>query len=401
MKHNILSALTATVAMKILGVPTSNGQRMMSTNFEDLWSIGAPTLTFDPVSTTFEMNYGIHTDRTISENLRVDILGPDCAYPKLGTTEGIVLDSLATSGTQFGRHVFRIETQVMAQNDILFSYSTDPLQPKQGEIDLCLRSMLWTGPVTDPNALEVNYLETLLTLYIDLTAGFTISDVSVSFRDRGDATTIESNTYEVEGYFCNPLTHERVDYEVVQQGGLVTVCVETGEQALKENIYLEGIQTFSWFREFETFNLTQAAIEDSIAANNGLTFYECTPGSIICHFQSILMADFYRSKGEVYGIGMAKLTFGANDDVDDGSGAGRVRSLQQQRKLQSGRVLQLEGTGFDLVVNVAPLDEAPSLTQTAGGVATIAQTRMMVLTLASGLVMGIAWIVLGGEGIIQ
>ena len=67
---------------------------------------------------------------------------------------------------------------------------------------------------------------------------------------------------------------------------------------------------FDWSRPVPV--QTQPAILQSAAHPNQLTFYineDCTRGQNVCHFSSVLFADFYRSKGTASGTGQAQLQF--------------------------------------------------------------------------------------------
>jgi hypothetical protein len=349
-------------------LPTANGQS--TTTLMELWSIENPITTFNENTDTFAMDYGIHADIVVSDNLRVEILARNCAHPRLGTTEGILLESI----NGHGDHVFTIDPQIMSQNENVFGYNTDDEGHRWGEVELCLRYMLWTGPTSDPYALEVNFLETLLTLYIDLTKGFSITDFAIEFERDGRNNIILRDDYDVFAYLCDPITQEVVNTTVVRQGQIVTVCVEVEERAIQEGIYLEGVQEFSWIREYDDeFNLTQVVIENGAPSPDGLTDYACVPGMIICDFQSILKAIYFMAPGDVYGVGWATLTFTTLDD-EDNTPTRRAQSLQQQEQATE-RSLQLqqaapEGTsGFGLSLDVVPSQERGQIA-TSGAVFT-------------------------------
>mmetsp|Transcript_14133 Transcript_14133/g.31685 ORF Transcript_14133/g.31685 Transcript_14133/m.31685 type:complete len:442 (+) Transcript_14133:1-1326(+) len=384
LRHNrmtlffISMALSVTVAIAIAfslasNVNVAEGEQL-ETEMAEYWAIEIPTVSLEDQSTTFTMDYGIGDWIVTPDNVRVDILTKDCSYPKL--TDGVVQESL----TATGEHVFQIDLQTMAQNDDIYSNET----PGEAQVDLCLRYMLWTGPESDADSIEVNYLETILTLEIDLTAGFEISAIEVAMKDSGTGNAVERDDFTVQGYLCDPNTRERINTKEFNQGSLVTICVEIEERATRDGIFLDQVDEFKFVRQIGTFNLTQVAVENGQAASDGLTYYDCPPGSIVCMFQSMLYASFFMTSGEIFGEGTATMGFASLPEEDGGGteSGERRRALEQRRALQGG-------SSFEITIPIEPLDDTRPPLKTAGGMVLSGVTRaeMILVVIACALIL--------------
>ena len=186
------------------------------------------------------------------------------------------------------------------------------------QIRFCTRFELWTptnfynaGSGTtsvNPTPFEVNFLETLVTLTVDLTDGFEIGSIAVEPKDRVVRTA--NQAYQVVGFLCNPDNSVSTSTEALNQGSVVRVCVEPETEAKNDGIKMRSIDSFSFSRD--TF--TQQAIVGGSEAPNLLTTYDsgACRGSDTCAFETILFANFYSSVGAVNGAGVASMQFGTN-----------------------------------------------------------------------------------------
>jgi hypothetical protein len=214
-----------------------------------------------------------------------------------------------------------------------------------------------------------------------------------------------SDDYEVTGYSCDPLTYERVDTDTIEQGDILTICVEVEERAINEGIFLEGVETFTWFRDDGAFiNLNQVAIEDGVASRDGYTYYHCDPGSTMCYFRSILMSEYYMFPGEIFGAGTVSLAYASSLESGDTTTTAAATTAAAttttstaattttttgdgvlRRRLQTGQFSF--GLSFD--VNQAD-DDGPPPVRRAGGVALTTNARTILLgsAVSTGLVVG-------------
>ena len=145
---------------------------------------------------------------------------------------------------------------------------------------------------------EVNFLETLLTLFVDLTGGFKIGAIEVEPKDR--LTRTANQAYEVSGYECSagstdPLnTEDRTRRR--NQGEIIYVCVTPEAEAKTDGIFMRSIDEFTWTR---AGGVRQPAIADNRQSTNLLTSYDyiACQGSSVCKFSTILFAQFYTTLG--------------------------------------------------------------------------------------------------------
>jgi len=206
---------------------------------------------------------------------------------------------------------------------------------------------------------EVNFLETLLTLFVDLTDGFKIGAIEVEPKDRLERTA--NQAYEVNGYECCATSTNRLSptdrARPRNQGEIIHVCVTPEQEAKDDGIFMRSIDDFAWTRGS---TVRQVAVEDNREAGNLLTTYDhlACEGSEVCRFSSILFAQFYATPGTVNGEGVASMQFGTAK-----TGLTRRQLRATDRKLQA----EEEGAGaaeFELDFEV---NQAEARTQSGAG----------------------------------
>jgi hypothetical protein len=177
-----------------------------------------------------------------------------------------------------------------------------------GQINFCARFSLQTASIP---ALEVNFLETLVTMTIDFTGDWTIQEITTETNLR--VTTTTNNVYSVDSYDCSggllpPIGGELEGQEEVvkNQGAEIRICVEPNADALRDGIYIREVQSFAFTRG----NVTQDSVINGAAANNGLSRLVCTRGTPLCYFETVLKAAFYTTQGIVDGTGVIVLQYG-------------------------------------------------------------------------------------------
>jgi hypothetical protein len=269
------------------------------------------------------------------------------------------------------------------RNRNLYEYTPDDVG--KGVMRMCVRSSL--GYTTNNIFQEVNFIESLITVFYDLTAGFCITAFNVEPKERLE-TTVAENTYQLEAWLCDrelpyqPRTNPNRSlpapipstYLALQstpsaatffnQGALITVCIAPDDLAYSDGIRMDGINSFDWKRADN--NLEQEAIVYGSEAGNFLTSFNevsCLGGAEYCHFSSILFADFYINTGVVTGEGNANLMFASRrdrrlgeDKEQDAFGEAFNRELQDT-----------ESSSFDLVLGVVGNEGGPAALRTAGG----------------------------------
>ena len=260
------------------------------------------------------------------------------------TTNTDAIEVTASGGSNMNRDVsvnITVDSATISDNSLLYSEDTTGLQVT-AEIRFCLRFGLKT---TGPTPLEVNFLETLVTLTVDLTDGFEIGSIAVEPKDRLVRTA--NQVYQVVGFRCDAANVLLSDLTPINQGTVVRVCVTPDAEATADGIKMRSIDTFTWSRALPAPGVTQAAIisRDTVAGNQ-LTSYNVCKGLGICSFETILFANFYTALGAVTGSGVASMQFGSDANR-------RLRSGAAGRNLQDEVAAASE---FDLDFAIAKAD---------------------------------------------
>ena len=208
-------------------------------------------------------------------------------------------------------------------------------------IDFCVRFGLFNNDPSDPESVEINYVEQKITLYVDLTDGFSVSDTIVEAKAMTQKT--DSDAFFVIAFLCTNTGNEITDPETLQQGDVVRVCVEPTLQAYVTGLRMRRIDWFTWTRD--DVPVSQEAIVGSAGALNGLTDLSCELGDVQCSFETLLNSLFFESPGITAGLGSATMQFGA------GSGSRRLqggRDSYWDRDLQSASPREIGIAEFDL-----------------------------------------------------
>jgi hypothetical protein len=312
-------------AIIALGALTSvNAQE---STLEEKWAIGEePTFTYDsldfsltfPITsfiTTGQAKYTMYTSGCQEEGEEIGADSGLVGQPLIDTVntvsveENVSLDQSATIEIS-------IDPTTVTDNDALYSEDTT-IGAVTAQIIFCVRFGLFTPGMEE----EVNFLETVITLDVDLSDGFQIGSIDVEPKDKLVRTAAQA--YEVEGYVC---TDEEVPADpalIRNQGAQIRVCVRPDQEARDDGIYMRRIDSFTWARNDGANPITQAAVENGLPATNTLTDLYCVEGELVCNFVSILFASFYATPGEVTGAGVASMQFGGDNtyiDLDDGLG---------------------------------------------------------------------------------
>ena len=365
MKSSIL--LTATLA----AVASANNfdQRNLATLAEK-WNLTDPTFAYD--SNTFSLTFAV-TDFINSGMANYSLwTAPDCQSDGgtsldtsdiWSTTPSLVENAnlaaanvFGTGGTQLDSGVFNgreatinaaFDPQTISQSDIYTEQVID--NQVVAEIRFCIRFGLWTTTDMVTTPVEVNFLETLVTLTVDLTDGFEIGAIEVEPKDRLVRTA--NQAYEVRGYECtadsfDPLS-EAQRLLPRNQGEIIHVCVTPEDEARTDGIFMRSVDDFAFTRGLD---IRQSAIEGNREAGNLLTTYDfaACEGTLVCRFSTILFAQFYATPGTVTGEGVASMQFG---DLKTGETRRQLRAEREERDLQAADAAG--AAEFDLNFEVA------------------------------------------------
>jgi len=327
----------------LTGAVSAQDQRFLATLAEK-WNLTDPTFAF--ANNTFNLTFPV-TNFIINNMTRFSIwTAPGCQSengtaltdnttiwktpPSLIQNQQLINGDQQDSGT-FGDRAATIMATFNPETVSKASIYKDTSTAGQAsaEIRFCMRFGLWTSQANTP--VEVNFLETLVTLNVDLTDGFQIGNITVAPKNR--LTRTANQAYKVKGYECTPSGTTFTELTDTQksrsrsQGEIITVCVEPDTEAKNDGIYMASIDKFDFTRGS---SIAQSAIVNNGAAANLLTTY--TPGdckgAAVCSFSTILFAQFYATPGTVGGAGSASMQFG-------NAKARRQLRAEQERDLQA------------------------------------------------------------------
>merc|ERR1740130_583618 len=318
-------ATTATATKKTM----AHKERALATLAEK-WSIADPTFAYKGLDFTFDYPVSNFVDQG---QAYYEVYDAGCKEGGNLVTTGFTLSPLVdvVAGSITDDATFAIDgktTQIpisVTANEITSNTDvyteTNTAGSVGASIIFCVRFGLNT-PGDSP--VEVNFLESVVTLSVDLSSGFSIDDINVPPKDQLVNTAAQA--YTVGGYMCQPGTDTPVvnAATALSQGSLITVCIKPDADGIADGIKMRTIDSFEWTRDATT----QAAVESGVAAGNLLTPFDetaCVSGDY-CQFSSILFAAFYATEGQVSGNGVASMQFGTARRLS----AGGLRALQEQ-----------------------------------------------------------------------
>ena len=322
---------------------SSPADRNLAATLAEKWNITNPT--FDYNSLSFDLDYGV-SDWITQGMVSYGIYDENCKEGEYSLMNSNVLtSSLSTiSNTRGDGTGTRVQELTVSVNPATITSDTNIYEEaviggqQFAIVTFCIRLNLSTG---GDSPIEVNFLETLVTLNVDLTDGFEIGTVAVAPKEKLVKTA--NQAYEVEGYLCDRSYDELNDagkQTTRNQGAVIRVCVRPTLEGRNDGIYMREIQSFEFTRTYPDSrpDVRQIAIENSAAASNGLTDLFCERGWEVCMFESILFAAFYRDSGSVDGSGIASMQFG-----------GSTTARKRQRTLRAASGTGTGGSNTDII----------------------------------------------------
>jgi hypothetical protein len=340
-------SFTAIAALAMLS-PSASAQSTL----EEKWEIGEnPTFTYESLdfSLTFpitdfitagQAKYTMYTSGCQEDGTELPADSGLIGKPLIDTTNNVSAETVTLD--QSATIEISVDPTTVTGNSELYSEDTT-IGAVTAQIIFCVRFGLYTPGMEE----EVNFLETVITLDVDLSDGFQIGSIDVEPKDKLVRTAAQA--YEVEGYVC---TDEEVPADpalIRNQGAQIRVCVRPDQEARDDGIYMRRIDSFTWARNDGANPITQAAVENGLPASNTLTDLYCVAGELVCNFVSILFASFYATPGEVTGAGVASMQFGGDNtyiNLEDGLGGRQYNAddslLTEFFKRRNLRALQEE-----------------------------------------------------------
>ena len=261
------------------------------------WNISDPT--FDHESISFDMDYLV-SDFILDTMADYSIWDVGCeegGYPLSNDIINVVMSTqpgFVQNAAGTGNRIIELDLELGSEEIVKEPrIYTDVIIDGKAKaiVEFCVRFKL-TLP---GGGLEVNFLESLVTLYVDLTDGFSIGNLIVSPKIVAAETANQG--YEVDTFFCkpdgSPFSKEEASAPWLP-ASLLRICVVPTQESLDEGVLMRAIESFYFFRSDEMGNtLLQDAIVNRRVAANGLTEgLNCGAGTH-CIFSSLIKADFY------------------------------------------------------------------------------------------------------------
>jgi len=167
-------------------------------------------------------------------------------------------------------------------------------------LEVCVRASLKTL-----SGVEINYVESLLTLTYDFQGGFFVLDSFDVAAPIAQVINLELGDI-VKSYFCIPGNKR------ITQGTVIQICIEPLPSAILDGFRITGVD--SLFYEKPTAGLYQdAVINRKQTTTNELTVLFCSVGAVQCIVQTMLYARFYAFEEEIIARGTVTFQFGEND----------------------------------------------------------------------------------------
>jgi hypothetical protein len=360
--RSFTSTLLFDVAVTVVFSKKSMAQRddhRALANLAEKWSIADPVVLQNGLDFTFDYDVSNYVD---AGQAYYEIYDSGCNEGGSIVSSGFTLSPLVdvTAGSVTDPALFNIAgkaAQVPIGIDANTIVGNTDVYTETGagatlgaSIVYCVRFGLNTLGETP---IEVNFFESIVTLTVDLSSGFSIVDVNVTPKIQLLNTVAQA--YTAEGYMCQPGT----DLPVIDattpllQGSMITVCIKPNADGIADGVKMRTIDSFHWTRDATI----QAVVESGTAAGNLLTTFDAAAcaGGDYCQISTILFAAFYTSPGQVGGAGVASMQFGTRR-------LGGLRSLQERDIAAT--------SGFDLSLSIESANDGPSAHQTAAGTTT-------------------------------
>jgi hypothetical protein len=338
------------------------------------WNITDPTFNYGGLH--FDMDYQV-TDFINDNMVKFAIYDRECleggyavANTVLAGQKQVLTNAYGGATGGLGERVLALDVDLnpatITSDTNLYSEDTTAVNVT-AQVDFCVRFSLQTDAPDPVDQVEVNFLETLVILYVDLSDGFSIGTVSVAPKIRLNNTA--NQVYLIDGYQCDGNGDELDAAGLAatrNQGSVIKVCVEPDLEARTAGIFMRSVDSFMFTRSDVSPVINQPAVTSpNTASNNGLTSLVCSRGLAKCYFETILFAAFYASPGSVGGTGVGSMQFG------DSATGRRLRALQSEPEAAASAEFNL-----DFGVNPAVDTEAWSGAAASSGV--LAATALVI-----------------------
>jgi hypothetical protein len=259
---------------------------------------GYPSIAFDDTNEDCEVIFKYNFTGTLTDRkfLDVKLYMNDCVT----AADASLAFTNTTSGDELD-----VELDII-QETISDSVHYQDLNGTAAIIGFCLR-VDYNYVDGDGLTESINFYETNVTITVDLTANFTLTEISA---DRTSADSEAANAdlaYPVEAYICLDDNSEVTNPAALAQGSFLQVCIRI-EDNVTENILVEDILTFVVSQPDSTATDSET-ITNAVA--DPLTDKVCRESGI-CNVKTQLQSKFFADSNpsDLRVDGVAVLAFG-------------------------------------------------------------------------------------------
>jgi len=293
---------------------------------------------------------------------------------------GYILHKIRTDnappGDGSGTRSVKLSSKVIVP-DISYTplYRTD--SEGNGVVKYCVRMGVFNTDRNEPMSMEINFLETLVTLSINMSG-----DIVIEAELSNAEPLLEMNAQgvAVDAYICD-YDDNTVPIMPTRQGQTVRVCVTPVPEVLAAGGLMRQIEKFDFFRQIPTVTSQSAILPgtDGVAADL-LTVVQCRPGTMVCAFETLLGAKFFQGEGIINGQGLAYLQIGGGDMSTERRMEESIPDL-----LSPNDVLRRKPTVISINIRLLKLENFGPLLLTSGAPATATAAFMTTALLGASL----------------
>jgi hypothetical protein len=303
MRYFQLAMLAITAASTLSqSAPESTDMARQLGDFD--WAIqpedGFPVIAFNGTTEDSEVvfKYNFTGIITASKFLEVNLYQNDC----ITDADGSLTFVQAISGDELDVDVDIIQETI--SNSVHYQTINDG---QAAIIGFCLR-VDYKRINEEGNAEGINFYETNITINVDLTANFTLTEIIADRTAADNEAADAALNYPVEAYICLDDNSEVTDPDPLFQGSVLQVCIKIDDSVVNDNIMVEDILTFV-ISQPTTETSNSVPINNAVA--NALTEKLCRESGI-CNVKTQLQSKFFTDTNppDLRVDGVAVLAFG-------------------------------------------------------------------------------------------
>jgi len=323
----------------------SQSQHTADFNWE-IYPLGLATVVFgdEHSNQEIDLNYNVS-----NKALNVLIFESDCkTYVAADILSRVITPEVNdNSYIEVGVGINVHEGKIQDDNNGVWS----SIDPSSGEIKFCVMVELYTD---DSMSNSVNFHETVITLTVDMSRGFTMTNIST---DRDDASVTDKNVtanYTLLAYRCDESRQEITEPQPVSQGDDLLVCVES----TTDNVIPVEIDSFDLIQD----GVHGGQFSPVTTGGNTNDFSEVSCSGSICTIHTMVISSFFNpnNSGNIQGSGKAVLAFSQARRLKSGMLEYEREENDSTRRILQDRQTESSGFGLDIEVNKNQGEKQPS-----------------------------------------